>query len=118
MSCVICEVRKEKRFCLALHDRICPQCCGEQREVTLDCPPECPYLQQAREHEKPRELSDAIRELTDGNAFLVCELWRALVESGAVELVPGGDGNLGEFVLLGEPVSESIICHSRFIVRL
>src|SRR5262249_27471016 len=36
-------------------------CCGEQREVTLDCPPECAYLQQARQHEKPRELSDAER---------------------------------------------------------
>jgi hypothetical protein len=51
---VICDIRKEKRFCPALHGRICPQCCGEQREVTLDCPSECPYLQQAREHEKPR----------------------------------------------------------------
>ena len=59
MSCAICHVRKEKRFCLALHDRICPQCCGEQREVTLDCPSECPYLQQARQHDKPRELSAA-----------------------------------------------------------
>lgn len=54
MSCAICEIRKEKRFCPAVHGRICPQCCGEQREVTLDCPSECPYLQQAREHEKPR----------------------------------------------------------------
>ena len=54
MSCVICDIRKEKRFCPAVHGRICPQCCGEQREVTLDCPSECPYLQQAREHEKPR----------------------------------------------------------------
>ena len=54
MSCVICEIRKEKRFCPAVHGRICPQCCGEQREVTLDCPSDCPYLQQAREHEKPR----------------------------------------------------------------
>ena len=54
MSCVICEVRKEKRFCPALHGRICPQCCGEQREVTLECPHDCPYLIQAREHEKPR----------------------------------------------------------------
>ena len=54
MSCAICEVRKEKRFCPALHGRICPQCCGEQREVTLDCPSDCPYLRQAREHEKPR----------------------------------------------------------------
>ena len=54
MSCAICETRKEKRFCPAVHGRICPQCCGEQREVTLDCPGDCPYLRQAREHEKPR----------------------------------------------------------------
>ncbi len=60
MTCAICHVRKEKRFCLALHDRICPQCCGEQREVTLECPSECPYLQQARQHEKPREFGDTL----------------------------------------------------------
>jgi hypothetical protein len=56
LSCAICEERKEKRFCPAVHGRICPQCCGEQREVTLDCPSDCPYLlqarQQAREHVK------------------------------------------------------------------
>ena len=56
MPCAICEKRKEKRFCPAVHGRICPQCCGEQREVTLDCPSECVYLQQAREHEKPRPI--------------------------------------------------------------
>jgi hypothetical protein len=54
LTCAICEARKEKRFCPAVHGRICPQCCGEQREVTLDCPSDCPYLLQAREHEKPR----------------------------------------------------------------
>jgi len=58
VSCAICEVRKEKRFCPAVHGRICPQCCGEQREVTLDCPSDCVYLQQAREHEKPRHWED------------------------------------------------------------
>lgn len=58
MSCAICETRKEKRFCLAVHGRICPQCCGEQREVTLDCPSECIYLQQARQHERPRRVED------------------------------------------------------------
>jgi hypothetical protein len=58
VSCAICEKRKEKRFCPAIHGRICPQCCGEQREVTLDCPGDCVYLQQAREHEKPRSLAD------------------------------------------------------------
>lgn len=50
MTCAICEERKEKRFCPAVHGKICPQCCGEQREVTLDCPSDCPYLQQARDH--------------------------------------------------------------------
>ena len=58
MSCAICNRRKEKRFCPAVHGRICPQCCGEQREVTLDCPSECVYLQQAREHEKPRPIEE------------------------------------------------------------
>jgi hypothetical protein len=58
VSCAICEKRKEKRFCPAVHGRICPQCCGEQREVTLDCPSDCVYLQQAREHERPRPLHD------------------------------------------------------------
>jgi hypothetical protein len=54
VPCAICEIRKEKRFCPAVHGRICAQCCGEQREVTLDCPSNCPYLIQAREYEKPR----------------------------------------------------------------
>lgn len=36
-----------------------------------------------------RELAHSIRGLTEGNAFLVCELWRALVETGAVELAGG-----------------------------
>ncbi len=54
MSCAICTKRKEKRFCPAVHGRICPQCCGEQREITLDCPESCPYLQQARAYQSAR----------------------------------------------------------------
>ncbi len=57
MPCAICHTRREKRFCPALHDRICPQCCGREREVSLDCPSSCEYLQQARRHEGPRDLS-------------------------------------------------------------
>jgi len=44
-----------------MHGRICAQCCGEQREVTLDCPTDCSYLQQAREHEKARDVTDLDR---------------------------------------------------------
>jgi hypothetical protein len=62
LSCSICGVRKEKRFCPAVHGRICAPCCGEEREVTLDCPGDCPYLQQARQHEKPRDPSEFDRE--------------------------------------------------------
>jgi hypothetical protein len=62
LSCSICEERKEKRFCPAVHGKICPQCCGEQREVTLDCPSDCPYLlqarQQVREQNEPSDPRD------------------------------------------------------------
>jgi hypothetical protein len=70
VSCAFCEKRKEKRFCPAIHGRICPQCCGEQREVTLDCPSDCVYLQQAREHEKPRSL----RDLNPSDLFVQVEV--------------------------------------------
>lgn len=70
MSCAICEIRKEKRFCPAVHGRICPQCCGEQREVTLDCPSDCPYLMQAREHERPRSAE----EIDPAGLFLQVEM--------------------------------------------
>jgi hypothetical protein len=70
LACAICEIRKEKRFCPAVHGRICPQCCGEQREVTLDCPSECPYLIQAREHEKPRPAE----QLDQATLFLQVEV--------------------------------------------
>ena len=39
--------------------------------------------------EEPRALAGAIHDLTGGNAFLVCELWRALVETGTVDLAGG-----------------------------
>ncbi len=70
LSCAICEIRKEKRICPAVHGRICPQCCGEQREVTLDCPGDCPYLRQAREHEKPRRAE----EFDSASLFLHIEI--------------------------------------------
>ena len=70
VTCAICSIRKEKRFCPAIHGRICPQCCGEQREVTLDCPSDSPYLLQAREHEKPRPAG----ELNPSDLFLQVEL--------------------------------------------
>lgn len=52
MTCAICESRRARRHCPALRNEICPQCCGKEREETLDCPLDCPYLVESREHER------------------------------------------------------------------
>lgn len=44
-------------------------------------------------------LAEEIHGLTEGNAFLVCELWRALIETGTVVL---GDGSIAVARPLGE----------------
>ncbi len=58
MSCPICEKRKAARFCPAKGEKICAVCCGTEREVTIDCPPDCAYLIAAHryENEHPRSL--------------------------------------------------------------
>ena len=45
-----------------MHGKICPVCCGTEREVTLDCPSECPWLQQARKNENAEHLQQLDRE--------------------------------------------------------
>jgi len=57
MSCPICNKRAPKRFCPAKGEKICPVCCGREREVTIDCLADCPHLVAAHryesEHRKP-----------------------------------------------------------------
>ena len=54
--CKICGKRRAKRACPAVGGDICSICCGEQREVSLTCPLDCEYLQEAHRHEKPLSL--------------------------------------------------------------
>lgn len=54
-SCQLCGKRKAKRTCPGVPGDICPQCCGEQREVTIRCPLDCEFLTEARKHERPQE---------------------------------------------------------------
>ena len=70
-QCPICERRRAKRFCPGLSSSrwsasggtsICPQCCGAQREVSIDCPADCSYLIAAHRYEgerrqPPKELA-------------------------------------------------------------
>ena len=52
-----------------------------------------------------RELASTIHDLTGGNAFLVCELWRALVETGMVEVAGGQVRVTRPLTELGTPES-------------
>src|SRR3990170_2429673 len=61
-QCPICAKRRGKRHCpgvarsrwAAKTETICAQCCGEQRELTIDCPLDCPYLVAAHRYEAER----------------------------------------------------------------
>jgi hypothetical protein len=62
MLCPICANRKPQRFCPAKGETICAVCCGTEREVTIDCPSDCTYLQRARRQDaanrKPMSWKD------------------------------------------------------------
>jgi hypothetical protein len=48
--CPLCNQRKARRACPALHQHICPTCCATKRLREIDCPPDCSYLASARAH--------------------------------------------------------------------
>jgi hypothetical protein len=61
--CKLCGKRRARRRCPAVHGDICAICCGTERELSLTCPLECEFLQEAHRREKPvlvdeKDLSD------------------------------------------------------------
>lgn len=79
-TCPICEKRRGKRHCPGLPRSrwspsaslrtsdatahpICAQCCGEQREVGIDCPADCQYLIAAHRYEAERREGQPPGEL-------------------------------------------------------
>jgi hypothetical protein len=56
--CKLCEKKRARRYCPGVSGEICPQCCGTERENTIDCPLECEHLHAARLHERPAPLSE------------------------------------------------------------
>jgi len=91
LNCSLCETRKEKRFCPALHARICAACCGKHRELILDCPSDCSYLKQAREYDRfrPELFADerwfahvqVEEDLLDGHSVLLQDLVESITQS-------------------------------------
>jgi hypothetical protein len=57
MVCAICEIRRPKRFCPGVRGEICSLCCGAEREVSVHCPLDCNYLQDARKHDKTPNIN-------------------------------------------------------------
>lgn len=55
-SCPLCESRQPKRFCPAKGVDICSVCCGAKREVEIDCPSDCVYLQSGRQYESRKSI--------------------------------------------------------------
>jgi hypothetical protein len=58
LICPICKKRKANRFCPAKAENICSQCCGTEREVTIDCPSDCPHLIASRQYDHERKQID------------------------------------------------------------
>ena len=79
MVCPICGKRPAKRFCPAKGEKICAPCCGKEREVTIDCPPDCSYLAAAHryeaEHRKPIPAGEIPYREMDIPAEFVYERW-------------------------------------------
>ena len=95
--CRICETRRPRRYCPGVRGDICSICCGTEREVSVDCPFECEYLQEARAHEKPPEVDPKtfpnadirvtesfLREHEPLLMFAAMALFRASMETPAV----------------------------------
>src|ERR1700691_2436006 len=90
MSCPICEKRPPKRFCPAQGEKICAICCGREREVTIDCPPDCSYLVAAHryesEHRKPAPAEELPYRDLQVPADFVYERWPAITGVAAAIL--------------------------------
>jgi hypothetical protein len=98
IPCKLCEKRRARRHCPGVEGEICSQCCGSQREITIECPASCGYLKEARFHEQPPavaedqvpnpdiRLSEKFLRETEPLVFtLAVALKRAMETGGAVD---------------------------------
>ncbi|MGI8741513.1 MAG: hypothetical protein ACR2NN_02870 [Bryobacteraceae bacterium] len=106
MKCKICEQRKPRRYCPGVTGDICSICCGNEREQTIDCPLDCPHLQDAHDHERPLEIEPDkmpnrdIRlpeDFAQDNVTLM-HLALALIYRGALDTPGALDSDVGEAI--------------------
>ncbi|MGC8794885.1 MAG: hypothetical protein ACP5U2_16010, partial [Bryobacteraceae bacterium] len=87
--CELCETRKARRHCPGIRGDICAVCCGTEREVTVSCPLDCTYLEEARRFERkpepdPEQLPSRDVEVTEDFLYRHADLL-ALVGDAIVE---------------------------------
>ena len=95
--CPLCGVRKARRDCPALGQRICAVCCATKRLKEINCPDTCVYLASARSHpaavvqrRQERDLGfllPLISDLTEPQASLVL-LFRSALLNHAAQAIP------------------------------
>ena len=84
--CPLCSERTGKRYCPAKGAQICSQCCGEKREIEIDCPGSCPYLQAGGSYEAEKrvpdpELAAKIRKYDDDFLYRFAPILNAISRS-------------------------------------
>ena len=105
MSCAICEKRQPKRYCPAKGEKICAICCGREREITIDCPSDCPHPVAAHryeaEHRKPLSADDyPYRDIQVREEF-VYERW---------PVITGLAGTILNFQIQHKDLNDGAVC--------
>jgi hypothetical protein len=105
MNCAICEKRPPKRYCPAKGEKICAICCGREREITIDCPSDCPHLISAHryeaEHRKPLSADDyPYRDIQVREDF-VYQRW---------PMITGLAGTILKFQIEHKDLSDGAVC--------
>jgi hypothetical protein len=102
--CELCESRRARRACPGIRGQICTVCCGAEREVSIHCPLECEYLQEARRYERtpepdPEKLPSADIPLSDefveGHTRLIALIAHSLMRA-ALEMPGAVDSDVRE----------------------
>lgn len=105
MSCAICEKRPPKRYCPAKGEKICANCCGREREVTIDCLPDCPHLIAAHryeaEHRKPLSADDYPYRDVQVREEFVYERW---------PVITGLAGTILNFQIQHKDLNDGAVC--------
>lgn len=70
MKCEFCKQKKAKRFCLALNTNICSLCCGENRDIKINCATDCAYWQSGTAFQQNKEINKKITQLIAENRSL------------------------------------------------